>query len=427
MKLTNCLRQALGLSILAVLIGPFGLVCADDEPRPAEPAAPAEPARPAAPGEPARPARPPRPPRLSGNITYSKYVLHMHLAPVPEALDEQLSLNGEGVLVGDVGPDGPAAKAGIKPNDIVLSVGDASIKGPPDLMKVVDGSDGKELTLKLMRGGKPLTVTVTPQKREDQGGSGFRVDVPRELADLPELRELENKIREKLKAAGVDMRMQFIRPGSFLPEGTDILWERRIEFPEDLSVDVKKHGKEPAQIEVKRGDKTWSVKENELAELPDDVRVHVEGLLGRGPMRLKFMGHPVPPPPGHRGGPGGPDGPAPDEFGPPPGGPGGPDGPGPDRPGPRARRPGGPRPGGPDEFEGPDGPPPGGPGERGPRGRRPPRPDGPDGPPGPGGPHGPEGRASIEHRLEALNRELDRVREHIHSLREHLRDEDDDE
>jgi hypothetical protein len=212
------------------------------------------------------------------------YRLSVSIAPLPRALDEQLGLKGEGVLVTSVAEGGPADKAGIKPHDIVMAAGDKPIKGQGDLLEAVKAADGKELSLKLMRGGKPTTVTVTPEKSEfawEENVSKFK--------DNEYVKVLKDEIREKMKDAGVDLRLQFIEPGAFLPKGADFLIDRRADFPDDLNVNIKKEGKKPADIEVKQGDKTWNVKEDKLAELPDEVRRHVEGLLGHGPMRFKVI------------------------------------------------------------------------------------------------------------------------------------------
>ena len=51
---------------------------------------------------------------------------------------------------------------------------------------------------------------------------------------------------------------------------------------------------------MKKGDKSWTVKDNELGELPDEVRRPVESLLGRGPMHFRVLaGDRRPPPPPH--------------------------------------------------------------------------------------------------------------------------------
>ena len=61
------------------------------------------------------------------------------------------------------------------------------------------------------------------------------------------------------------------------------------EFPKDLSVQINKEGGQPAKIHVKRGDKEWDVTEEKLAELPGDIKHHVEELLGKAMASYKAM------------------------------------------------------------------------------------------------------------------------------------------
>jgi regulator of sigma E protease len=56
----------------------------------------------------------------------------------------------------------PAAAAGLKPGDSLISIGGTSIKQWEDFQRTVEGSIGVPLSLTLMRDGKPMTVTVTP-------------------------------------------------------------------------------------------------------------------------------------------------------------------------------------------------------------------------------------------------------------------------
>jgi putative serine protease PepD len=69
---------------------------------------------------------------------------------------------GGGVLVSAIVPGGPAAKAGIKPGDVIVAV-----KGQPTptadvLVSVLaDLHPGQKVPVKLLRHGKELTVTVT--------------------------------------------------------------------------------------------------------------------------------------------------------------------------------------------------------------------------------------------------------------------------
>ena len=98
-----------------------------------------------------------------GRVLIPKYRLGAALAPVPSALNDELDLKGEGVLIQRVAPFGPADKAGIKRDDILLAVGDKPIKKYVDLVDASNASGGK-MSLKLLRGGKTIIVAVTLDK-----------------------------------------------------------------------------------------------------------------------------------------------------------------------------------------------------------------------------------------------------------------------
>ncbi len=267
------------------------------------------------------PRREPPPPPLetySGAHGYVRhenpgYQLKMSVGRVPKALDAQLGLDGQGVLVTGVHKDGPADKAGVKAHDILLAAGDKPLKGPADLVGIAKESEGKEVTLKLRRAGEEMTVTITPEKTPQ--GALELLDAAGRL-DIRELRDLERTIREKVKGLGGNLRMQVIEPGMWLPRGAGFSFGRRADLPDDLSIDIHKQGKEPANIEVKQGEETWTVTENDLAPLPEEVRKHVEGFLGRGPLRFNVVEDGLMytgprPPHGRAGEPRGPDRPRP--------------------------------------------------------------------------------------------------------------------
>lgn len=98
-----------------------------------------------------------------GRVLVPKYRLGVAFAPVPAALNEQMNLKGEGLLVERVGPGGPAHKAGVKRGDILLAVGNKPIKKYADAVEWLNASDGKA-SLKLLRGGKTIAVAVTLEK-----------------------------------------------------------------------------------------------------------------------------------------------------------------------------------------------------------------------------------------------------------------------
>jgi serine protease Do len=67
----------------------------------------------------------------------------------------------KGVLVGEVTPNSPAAKAGIKPQDVILSFGDRAIKDRHDLTRAVaDTKAGASKDLKILRDGRQQTISV---------------------------------------------------------------------------------------------------------------------------------------------------------------------------------------------------------------------------------------------------------------------------
>lgn len=104
-----------------------------------------------------------------GRVLVPKYRLGAALAPVPAALNERLDLKGIGLLIERVAPGGPADKAGIKPRDILLAVGDKPIKRYTDLVEWSNASGGK-LALKLLRGNTTSTVMVmlSPHRKGDE-------------------------------------------------------------------------------------------------------------------------------------------------------------------------------------------------------------------------------------------------------------------
>ena len=85
--------------------------------------------------------------------------------------------------------------------------------------------------------------------------------------------------------------LQVVQPGKFFPPG----FRFDNNLPDDLSLTIRKQGKNPAEIEVKQGDQSWTVKEGDLSSLPDDVRPHVEAMLGHGlPFKMHFAMPSVP-------------------------------------------------------------------------------------------------------------------------------------
>jgi serine protease Do len=82
---------------------------------------------------------------------------------VPEMLADHLHLNpNEGIVVRSLVPDGPAAKSGIKINDVITKVSGKPVGSPEEITRQVSAhSAGEDITLDLIHEGKPTQVNVT--------------------------------------------------------------------------------------------------------------------------------------------------------------------------------------------------------------------------------------------------------------------------
>lgn len=87
--------------------------------------------------------------------------------------------SGKGVLIGDVAPDGPAAKAGMQKGDVVTELNGEPVTGMNDLkLRIARLAPGSTARLKVYRNGQPRELSVTvvqlPEKPSEQaaGESG---------------------------------------------------------------------------------------------------------------------------------------------------------------------------------------------------------------------------------------------------------------
>ncbi|CAG9185161.1 DegQ family serine endoprotease [Cupriavidus pampae] len=95
-----------------------------------------------------------------GKVTRGR--LGISVQEVNQALAQSFNLpKPTGALVNSVEPDGPAAKAGLKPGDVIVQLGNDVIDHSGDLPEhVADIKPGTETQLKVIRKGEPLTLSV---------------------------------------------------------------------------------------------------------------------------------------------------------------------------------------------------------------------------------------------------------------------------
>jgi len=138
-------------------------------------------------------------------VSHGKVVrgyLGLYPQDVDPALAKQFGLSQPtGALVGQVEPDTPAARAGLKRGDVILSVNGQPVTSANDLrLRVSQTSPGTNIKLEISRSGKKQDVDVTlaelPEKaektgpEENQGGSLEGVNVQALTPDVAEQLQL---------------------------------------------------------------------------------------------------------------------------------------------------------------------------------------------------------------------------------------------
>ncbi len=133
-----------------------------------------------------------------------------YLGIVPQDIDaglaKQFNLPDQnGALVGDVSPDAPAAKAGLKSGDVILSVNGKEITGEENLRVTISQlAPGSQAQLKIFRNGLNKTVVVTlgelpggETATGDQDNTGSSTGMADAL-DGVTVADLEPEVRQQL-------------------------------------------------------------------------------------------------------------------------------------------------------------------------------------------------------------------------------------
>lgn len=231
-------------------------------------------------------------------------------------LRKQLGLGEHGLVVIEVLPGSPAAKAGLEQHDILIDAAGVELRTVDDLLAAVAKHGGKSLSISLLRNGKKTTVEAKPGKRPQDDDEDnverpqrFNVEVHTENA-----KKAIDELMGELHKHGAPGAMQFrvVGPGVV---GPGVVGARAMagaaELPKDVKITISRQGSEPAQVTVKRGDKTWEATADKLDAIPEDLRRHVEPMLGQGmhwtyrfedklpaEVRERFMKWTMPLPPG---------------------------------------------------------------------------------------------------------------------------------
>ncbi len=110
---------------------------------------------------------------------------------------KELKLPAErGVLLGKIVPDSPAAKAGLKENDVVTEINGQHVEGTAQFRRIIhEIPAGRTAQITVWREGRSQTLSVTLGKAE-QSRHAFQMMAPTpgtfafRMPDLPEVREI---------------------------------------------------------------------------------------------------------------------------------------------------------------------------------------------------------------------------------------------
>lgn len=84
-----------------------------------------------------------------------------------------ITVPADGTRVGDVLEGYPAAEAGLRPGDRVLSIAGRPVRSWQDLVDIVQANPGRPIVFVVERDGAERSLTVTPRANPQRGGRGF--------------------------------------------------------------------------------------------------------------------------------------------------------------------------------------------------------------------------------------------------------------
>jgi len=114
--------------------------------------------------------------QLVSTGTVRRAYLGVGIQMVSEDLATAMSVSPRGgVLVTDVHPDTPAAKAGFEPGDVIVRFGNKMVDTPQALQLAVERSTiGQNVSVEIVRDGKPMTLTY--EGTEQPGDFAAKMD-----------------------------------------------------------------------------------------------------------------------------------------------------------------------------------------------------------------------------------------------------------
>ncbi len=99
--------------------------------------------------------------RLKGGEPVVRGRIGVSIEPVTEPIKHDYGVD-HGVFVNDVEKGGPADKAGVKVDDVIVQWGHTKVTSPDQFVSIVQGTrPGTKMTMKVVRDRKPVTLRIT--------------------------------------------------------------------------------------------------------------------------------------------------------------------------------------------------------------------------------------------------------------------------
>ncbi len=197
--------------------------------------------------------------------------------------------DGVGLMVNEVLADSPAELVGLQEYDILVEADGHPLKSTADLVERVNAAGENGFQLTWLRKGKRKQVVIVPADRpaSDFDNNSFTFRGGDEFDNLKKWLEKSQGDLE-----GERLRFRIFGPNT-PPNG--IQAQVLPEMPNNLSINVTRSGNEPAKITVQRVNDKWELTENDLDQLPDDVRPFVDNMLhGNVGMHVRGMNQQLP-------------------------------------------------------------------------------------------------------------------------------------
>jgi hypothetical protein len=248
---------------------------------------------------------------IDGSLVGEEPAFRIGIAAHP--IDDEVRANwkieaGRGLVIDEVLPESPAAKAGLKAGDIIVAIGDVAVGELEDVAKVV--AKGEPLNLHILREGQPQAIAVKPEKQKAEGrvivipeegerGEGKEPGRKPEPAHEKEANEKEEQEKEHQMHERLESLLKKLReleagvakpapvqpvpapPTAMRPRVMAARLAAPSELPADMQVTINKRGNQPATVIVKQGKKLWRTTEGELDMLPPEARGYAARMLGK--------------------------------------------------------------------------------------------------------------------------------------------------